>query len=602
MERTVGRRVSRKAGGEPPSQARPAKVTTLQDRLGNGGVLALLQARRAAGAGGSATRQLVDRGVSGAREPLPYRDRIQASFGHHDVGGIEAHTGGAAREATAALGAHGYTRGKSVAFAGTPSLHTAAHEAAHVIQQRMGVHLKNGFGQPGDTHERHADAIADRVVRGEAAEPLLDQYRSGGGEGGGGSDGVQLSLVSTTPLAGSGTFSINMITVTPAAAGGAAGFDGWIQFTPTAGAPNSNTIGFWQIAKVSRVGAPGTDVGIASLSPAAAPRGALGQPGLRTTDNAATGVVGGFFVDRNRGAAAGDPISRRFNAEPAPAGTPAGFGAQGPNPRGGTGGVAGQTPTGSTPGFKRSDDPSDIKSTSLYDVPGFAGASDFEFESVARGEDTQINYGTISWGFGTRTTGPGGAAVVVNEHSAVTGGTSATFAEAVERHRDFYVHEPVTIYFAFDHDDISAVEEAKITGLAGYLGRNTAVRMTLDGFADLIGNAAYNVDLSQRRVRSVQQSILAHFPTANVVVNPVVAGGGHGISTAATDATSEQPAGTSDQPGAVAATGADQNREANRQFNRRVTITFSHPAGTGPAAPGGVGNPAPPAPAPAPGP
>ena len=36
------------------------------------------------------------------------------------------------------------------------------------------MHLKNGLGEVGDAHERHADAVADRVVRGESAEGLLD--------------------------------------------------------------------------------------------------------------------------------------------------------------------------------------------------------------------------------------------------------------------------------------------------------------------------------------------------------------------------------------------------------------------------------------------
>lgn len=103
-----------------------------------------------------------------------------------------------------------------------------------------------------------------------------------------------------------------------------------------------------------------------------------------------------------------------------------------------------------------------------------------------------------------------------------------------------------------------------------------------------MSTSRYNVQLSQRRVENVRTNVLSHFPAANVIANAVVAGGGHGISTGATDATSEQPAGTGDQ-GGNAANGADQSREANR----RVTITFSHPAGTGPAAPGGVGNPAP---------
>jgi hypothetical protein len=122
--------------------------------------------------------------VSGSAQPLPHHDRIQALFGRHDISGVQAHMDGPARAATASLGAHGYATGNSVAFAGTPDLHTAAHEATHVVQQRAGVHLKNGLGEVGDVHEQHADAIADKVVRGESAESLLDQYSGRGGAAG----------------------------------------------------------------------------------------------------------------------------------------------------------------------------------------------------------------------------------------------------------------------------------------------------------------------------------------------------------------------------------------------------------------------------------
>jgi hypothetical protein len=52
-------------------------------------------------------------------------------------------------------------------------LHTAAHEAAHIVQQRQGVHLKGGVGEVGDAYEQHADAVADRVVAGQSAADLL---------------------------------------------------------------------------------------------------------------------------------------------------------------------------------------------------------------------------------------------------------------------------------------------------------------------------------------------------------------------------------------------------------------------------------------------
>ena len=113
-------------------------------------------------------------GVSGSGSTLPYLDRIQTAFGGHDVSGVQAHMGGAAADATASIGAQAYATGNSVAFRSSPDLHTAAHEAAHVVQQRAGVQLQGGVGQSGDHYEQHADQVADAVVRGESAASLLD--------------------------------------------------------------------------------------------------------------------------------------------------------------------------------------------------------------------------------------------------------------------------------------------------------------------------------------------------------------------------------------------------------------------------------------------
>ena len=117
---------------------------------------------------------LAAHGTSGSSGALPHADAIQMAFGHHDVSRISAHTGGAAAEANQAMGAQAYATGDAVAFGGTPSLHTAAHEAAHVVQQRAGVSLSGGVGQTGDRYEQHADAVADQVVQGQSAEGLLD--------------------------------------------------------------------------------------------------------------------------------------------------------------------------------------------------------------------------------------------------------------------------------------------------------------------------------------------------------------------------------------------------------------------------------------------
>ena len=120
------------------------------------------------------------RGIESPATSLPFMDRIQASFGRqHDLTSIQAHVGGAATAAASAMGASAYATGNHVAFAGAPDLHTAAHEAAHVVQQRTGVQLHGGVGRAGDGYERQADAVADRVVQGRSAAELFGPPAAG---------------------------------------------------------------------------------------------------------------------------------------------------------------------------------------------------------------------------------------------------------------------------------------------------------------------------------------------------------------------------------------------------------------------------------------
>ena len=128
-------------------------------------------------------------GVRGGGGAMPHLGQIQRAFGQHDVSNVQAHVGGRAAQASDAIGATAYATGNHVAFKDTPSLHTAAHEAAHVVQQRAGVSLSGGVGQRGDSYERHADAVADAVVQGKSAEGLL------GGTAGGGGGAVQRAAV-----------------------------------------------------------------------------------------------------------------------------------------------------------------------------------------------------------------------------------------------------------------------------------------------------------------------------------------------------------------------------------------------------------------------
>jgi hypothetical protein len=119
-------------------------------------------------------------GVATPASPVPFGDTIQRLFGRHDVSSIKAHTSPDAAASARDMGADAYASGDHVVLGGRSDLHTAAHEAAHVIQQRGGAQLKGGVGEGGDAHEQHANLVADRVVAGALAEDLLDGYAAGG--------------------------------------------------------------------------------------------------------------------------------------------------------------------------------------------------------------------------------------------------------------------------------------------------------------------------------------------------------------------------------------------------------------------------------------
>ncbi len=155
--------------GTPGKQTLTGALPPIQRKAQDGA-----QEGRAPGEG-EGVAAAAQRGVSGTPQALPHFEQIQPLFGDHDVSGVQAHVGGAAADANAQIGAEAYATGSSVAFREAPDLHTAAHEAAHVVQQRGGVQLLGGVGEVGDAYERHADAVADAVVAGKPAGDLLDQ-------------------------------------------------------------------------------------------------------------------------------------------------------------------------------------------------------------------------------------------------------------------------------------------------------------------------------------------------------------------------------------------------------------------------------------------
>lgn len=123
---------------------------------------------------------IAEAGLSGAVAPLPHLETIQDAFGEHDVSGVTAARGRDAALASESIGAAAYTSGDRVALPGSVDLFTAAHEAAHVIQQRAGAVSGEGVAAETEELERHADRVAESVVAGRSAAPLLDEVAGRG--------------------------------------------------------------------------------------------------------------------------------------------------------------------------------------------------------------------------------------------------------------------------------------------------------------------------------------------------------------------------------------------------------------------------------------
>ena len=119
--------------------------------------------------------------MQGMGSPFPHARRIQESFGEHGIGHLRAFVDDNARNLTQQSRAKGMTKGHRTAFAKTtPSLHTAAHEAAHAKAYELShVNLPGNVGSEGDPHEKLADQVADRVVAGRSAADLLNEVATG---------------------------------------------------------------------------------------------------------------------------------------------------------------------------------------------------------------------------------------------------------------------------------------------------------------------------------------------------------------------------------------------------------------------------------------
>jgi outer membrane protein OmpA-like peptidoglycan-associated protein len=339
---------------------------------------------------------------------------------------------------------------------------------------------------------------------------------------------LQRDIAQSMPTS-QGVFDINMIARNDALTGtgtGRTGLDGSISFMPDEKSPYTSKLAMLQIIKYQD--GAGSDINIGSMPAAAGPH-------LRTTEDTTAGVEAGWATDA---------MHQNFNPTPP---VPATKGQE-------------HTPyyEGGAPqfGFRRSEKAADIKAAMITDFPGTTSKTaerNIAFETVAKGDDNQVVYGAVQWAFKIR------AGKVQDETSSVSDTGSANYDAALERHREYYVHEPVTIYFDFDGDAPSAGEAPKFDALLPYLAKFPDVRIKSEGFADLRGASPHNLALAGRRA----QKCIDELVTRGIDATRFAAPAATGITTSfAADAVTPQ---------------AD---EANRRANRRVMLTFERTAST----------------------
>jgi outer membrane protein OmpA-like peptidoglycan-associated protein len=347
---------------------------------------------------------------------------------------------------------------------------------------------------------------------------------------------VQCDLAQSMPVT-LGVFDINMITQARTSTSNP-GMSGTIAFDPDPSGPYSAEIGLIQAVNVTDIGGrtssgAGQPVDWSRIRDQNAPPGSPGSEAARgelMTTGAGTAPQG-WFIDsltatHPRGSNAGPNYIEQF-------------------------GIGGRNQFG----WLRS--PTDKGVASLADFPNMSFDVDFDFETVAKGTDNQTVYGSLFWGFSIRSR----AVVGSSEYAYAVDSASATFEEALERFRGYYVHEPVVLYFDTGDPIPRAGEEAKLADIPDYLDRYPDVMIEIDGYADIRGSEPFNLNLSQQRADAAANLLTLQGVDAGRIDTTWVVGWGE----------------TQDFSQHGTAPGATQPITAGRlQANRRAVIRFVH--------------------------
>ena len=151
-----------------------------------------------------------------------------------------------------------------------------------------------------------------------------------------------------------------------------------------------------------------------------------------------------------------------------------------------------------------------------------------------------------------------GSVVPINVDAAVVPIDVQDSIQALEVQRDRGALTTVTlssdVLFAFNSSTLTATAQQTIDRLAGRLRSSGTKSISVDGYTDSIGSAAYNLGLSRRRAASVERALSAALGGSGA---PRIVTRGHGEAA---------PVAPNTQDG--------HDNPAGRAENRRVVISF----------------------------
>lgn len=363
----------------------------------------------------------LSRAASESAHPVhePLRSSLEESFGR-DFTCIRVHSGPASAASAERIGARAYTLGNDIhlgteahSLSGQSYDRLLAHEAVHTIQQGsrpVAPHAGLRVSSPNDLAEREAEDLANQLTAPQPVQKpslslgLRDRMRSsmaGQSIARSVSPQIQRDLTGKYPTK-EGDFTLNL--KTESHPGATCGMKGTIVFKASDTAPDSPSIRLLQVVK---------DKDLSTGKDYVWTGGEANRNKMMTTEDKATGVEGGSFVDHSAAAA------KQRTAKADPAVSPY-YRDYWPNA------------TASQDGSKKG---KAVTDASLWDSPGSAGNREFSFETVAKASDTGHVYGTIMWGFAITDASKG---KVEREKAVGRDVTLLTTDKAIEAFNKFY--------------------------------------------------------------------------------------------------------------------------------------------------------------------